>query len=175
MKSADRILAQRYGRGFDSLSRSTEEAAAACEQLRAAAAALKQAKPYMQDPAVASSDKKAFVGQLFGEENKVSSFLKVLLSAKRYYLLDACVAEVGRCLDKRQGVVRAQVQTAFMLSDAQKKKVEQTLSTFTGKTAQASFEVRPELLGGMRARIGDTLIDGTLQGRFAKLQEELTK
>lgn len=175
MKSTDRVLAVRYAKAFDALAASNQEAAGACAQLTQAAAVLTQAQAYMQDPAVSSAAKIAFVRELFGTENAVAKFLAVLLEAKRYGLLAACVQEVQHLLDVRQGIVRAQVETAFALSARQQKQVEATLSKFTGKTARAQFTVRPEVLGGLKARVGDLLLDGTLQGQFQKLQEELTK
>ncbi len=175
MKSTDRILAKRYAKAYDALSTSSEQAAGACEALAAAAQALVTARGYMKDPAVPTAEKIAFVQSAFAKEQTVASFLAVLLTAKRYDLLDSCVQEVQALLDVRQGIVRARVQTAFELSGEAKKQVEETLSRFTGKKAVAQFETQPSLLGGVRMQLEDTLIDGSLKGRFEKLQQELTK
>ena len=175
MKSTDRILAQRYARAYDALSKNDSDATRACQALCAAVQALRQAQGYMHDPAVSSAEKTDFVHALFKQEPHVENLLKALLQAKRYYLLEPCAAEVQKLADKRLGIVRAQVETAFELSAAQKKKVEEVLSEFSGKHAQANFKVNPHLLGGFRARLEDTLIDGSLQGKFKKLEEELTK
>ena len=83
--------------------------------------------------------------------------------------------EVGALLDSRLGIARAKVQTAFELTPQQKKKVEEALGQFAGKDIRAEYKTDPSLLGGLCARLGDVLIDGTLKGRFEKLQEELTK
>lgn len=175
MKSTDRILAKRYARAFDALSKNGEEASRRAEALRAAERALRGARAYMEDPAVPSEDKKAFITQILGQEKAVAGFMLALLDAKRYYLLNACVQDVLELLDQRLGVVRARVQTAFELSEAQKKRVEEALGRFAGKKAEAEFETEPALLGGVRARMGDVLIDGSLKNQFEKLQEELTK
>ena len=175
MKSTDRILAKRYARAYDALSKDSSQAQKACEALCVAALVLKQAHAYMQDPAVQTAQKQAFVQELFGTDKKLNGFLLALLSAKRYNLLDACATEVQNLLDERLGIVRADVQTAFELTPAQKKQVEKTLSKFTGKTAQSVFFVEPELLGGLSVRMDDILIDGSLKGRFKKLQEQLVK
>lgn len=176
MKSTDRILAQRYARAFDGLSKDGAQASARYGVLRAAAGALAGAKKYMEDPAVPSADKKAFVAQILDGEKAAAGFVVALIEAKRYYLLDACVEDAGKLLDERLGVVRPVVQTAFELGEEQKKRVEEALGRFAGgKKAEARFETDPALLGGLRARMGDTLIDGSLKGQFEKLQEELTK
>ena len=175
MKSTDRILAKRYAKAYDALTNTPEQAASACQALRQAAALLAEAGSYMQAPAIPTAEKIAFVQQLFGEKQTVTQFLAVLLKAKRYYLLDACLSEVQDLLDARQGVVRAEVQSAFELTQEAKQKVQQVLSTFTGKKAVGRFTTDKNLLGGLRVRIGDTWIDGSLKGRFEKLQEQLTK
>lgn len=175
MKSADRILAQRYARAYDALSQDTAQAARAYGALRAAEESLRELQAYMQSPTVALAAKQALVRQLFGQEEAVVNFIGVLLAAKRYYLLQTCVQEIGHLLDVRQGIIRAQVRSACPLSPQQQKKVEQTLSQFTGKTAQAQFAVQPQLLGGLCVQMEDVWIDGSLKGRFEKLQKELLK
>lgn len=175
MKSNDRILAQRYSRAFDALSGSAQQAQQACSQLAAAAEQLKQAACYMQDPAISCAAKISWIHELFGPTGQVVDFIATLLQAKRYYLLDSCVQYVQQLCDARAGRVRAQVQTAFALSAQQQQQVQEALSQFTGKTVQAVFAVEPELLGGLRVRMEDTLIDGSMQRQFEKLKEILTQ
>lgn len=175
MKSTDRILAKRYAKAYDLLSSTNEQAAQSYAALLGASESLEVAKTYMQDPAVSTAEKINFVKELFGTQQQVVRFLTILLQSKRYYLLTSCVQEVSQLLDKRQGVLRAQVESAFELSEETKRKVEETLSRFTGQKTLAQFKTDPALLGGLRARMGDVLIDGSLKGRFEKLQEQLTK
>ena len=175
MKSTDRILAQRYARAFDGLSQSAQQAAACFEALRMAAEQLKQAQTFMQNPAVSSVQKKAFVQDLFSSEKEVVAFLSALIEAKRYYLLDECVKEISLLLKNRQGIVHANVQTAFALTQEQKQRVEEALKVFSGKNIEATYEVEPSLLGGLRVRLADVLIDGSLKRKFEKLREEITK
>lgn len=175
MKSTDRILAKRYARAYDELSKDNDSAVQACQALSVAAQALKQAQSFMCSPAVSPQIKQNFVRAVFGKQPQVEKFLCTLLQAKRYYLLDTCVTQVQRLADERQGIVRARVETAFALSAEQKKKTEEILSRFSGKQARAQFAVRPELLGGLRACMEDIFIDGSLQGKFKKLEEELIK
>ena len=175
MKSADRILARRYARAFDALSQDGTEAAARFEALQQAAQALHAVRAYMQDPAVSSAEKSARVCQLLQGDKVVSGFVCALVQAKRYYLLDCCVEEAGQLLDARLGRVRARVRTAFALSDEQKRRVEEALGRFSGKQACVQYQTDPALLGGLRAQLGDVLIDGTLKRQFEKLKQELTK
>ena len=175
MKSADRILARRYARAFDALSKDGAQADARFKALQQALQALRAADAYMRDPAVASADKAAFVQQVLQDDEAVTGFVCVLIMAKRYYLLPAAAEEAGHLLDARLGRVRARVQSAFELTDAQKTRVQEALSSFSGKQAVAQYQTDASLLGGLRVRMGDVLIDGTLKGQFEKLKQELTK
>ena len=175
MKSTDRILAKRYARAYDELSKDNASAVEACEMLAIAAQTLRQAQDYMQDPVITLKTKKDFIQKLFSKQPQVENFLRILLEAKRYYLLDCCVTEVQHLTDIRQGIIRAQAETAFELSAEQKKQAEETLSRFSGKQVRVQFKVRPEILGGLRARMEDLFIDGSLQGKFKRLEEELIK
>lgn len=175
MKSTDRILALRYARAYDALSLEDAEVVHACEALSTAAQTLQQAQAYMQSPAAQLSEKKEFVQKCFGKESRVSQFICTLLQAKRYALLSACVQEVQRLTDVRQGIVRAEVETAYALPAAQQKAVEAALAKLAGQKVCATFAVRPEVLGGFRARFDDKLVDGTLQGQLIKLKQELLK
>ena len=175
MKSTDRILAQRYARAFDSLSQNASQATALFESLKVATQQLKWARSFMLNPAVASTKKKLFIQELFSQEKEVIAFLSILIEAKRYYLLDACVEEIEVLLRERLGIVQVSVQSAFELSAELKKRVEDALRLFSGKEPQTTYQVDPSLLGGLRAQIGDVLIDGSLKRKFEKLREEITK
>lgn len=175
MKSTDRILIQRYARAFDRASQTTEQALAAYKQLCVAVQQLAQAHAYMEDPSVSYTEKIKWVYELFPQEESITRFIAVLLEAKRYYLLDGCVQEVSNLLDKRQGILRATVQTAFELTPQAQQKVQAGLSAFSGKTVKAQFSVCSEVLGGLRVYMDGILMDGTFQGQLQKLQQELIK
>lgn len=175
MKSTDCILAGRYARAYDALSKNNTDAVNACEALCVAAQVLRQAQTYMCDPAIPLAAKTDLIHALFEQQPQIEGFLRILLEAKRYYLLDSCVADVQKLADKRQGIVRARVETAFKLSAEQQKKTEEILSRFSGKQVQAQFKVCPELLGGLRAQLDDVLVDGSLQGKLKRLEAELIK
>lgn len=175
MKSTDRILAQRYARAFDGLSQTAQQALDCFKALQTAAQQLKQAQPLMLNPAVSSVQKKALVKELFASEKEVVAFLSILLETKRFYLLEECVKEVALLLDHRLGIAKATVQTAFALTEDQKKHVEEALKIFSGKEIQADYQTDASLLGGLRVQIGDVLIDGSLKRKFEKLREEIIK
>lgn len=175
MNSSDRILAQRYAAAYDSLSQTAQQARAHYEDLLNAQTALAAARAFMQDPKVPCAQKTALVKDALKGAPQTARFAALLLEAKRYHLLDEIVRQVGERLDKREGVMRAVVVSARELDDALKTQTKQALEARFGAKAEISYRTDPSLIGGLKIWCGGELIDGSLLGRFTKLQEELTK
>ena len=67
----------------------------------------------------------------------------------------------------------AEVRSATPLDDAQVQRLAQALSRATNKNIEVRVVVEPELMGGLVATIGDTVIDGTVRHRLEQLKETL--
>ena len=72
-------------------------------------------------------------------------------------------------LEKR----RATVETASELDPARRQELVAMLKKKYGNDLTAEFIVKPELLGGMRIRVGSNVWDGTVRNRLERLQHEL--
>ena len=175
MNSTDRLAAERYAAAYDALSKTNKEASRRSILLREAQAALATQQAVMMSPRIALQTKKEIVKTTFSGEPEVASFLEVLLQAKRYKLLPEITDRVEALLDKRLGILRAQVYAAKELSDSQKKQTQEVLSKRYGGQVEAVFFTTPGLLGGLKIRCCGEQVDGSLQQQLAKLQQELTK
>jgi len=127
-------------------------------------------------PAVANSRKRAVVGRL-GESisltRLVRNFLYVLIDRRRANLLPEVAAAFDAVIDERMGRVRAEVRSAAPLADAQKQELENTLSQVTGKRVRCDFHVDDSLIGGVIARIGSTVYDGSVRTQLQSMQQLL--
>jgi F-type H+-transporting ATPase subunit delta len=74
-----------------------------------------------------------------------------------------------------QKVVRADVTSAVPLSPDQTRVLEQSLSQATGKKVEITAAVDPALLGGVVARIGSTVYDGSVRTQLSRLRQELVR
>ena len=72
-----------------------------------------------------------------------------------------------------QGVAYADVTTAIPLDPAEEARVAESLTRFTGKTIKLRTHVDPEIIGGILARVGDQLIDGTVTSQLRQLKNRL--
>jgi len=73
--------------------------------------------------------------------------------------------------DKNQAI--AQVTTATKLDEAQLTLVKKALEHRTGKMILMQTKVEPDILGGVIARVGDQIIDGSVRYRLVALQQQL--
>jgi F-type H+-transporting ATPase subunit delta len=76
--------------------------------------------------------------------------------------------------DDRRGTARAEVITAVPLDEARKKRVAQGLASLVGRKQVILTEKNdPSIIGGVVARVGDRLIDGSTRTRLQRLKNEL--
>ena len=78
---------------------------------------------------------------------------------------------VERAAGARERVV-AEVRSAIELDAATVGRLETRLSEATGKAVEAKVVVDPSIIGGIIARVGDMVIDGSVKGRLRDLREQ---
>ena len=69
--------------------------------------------------------------------------------------------------------MRADVESAQPLNDQQKAKIETEISRLAGKKAKLRFSEDSTLLGGVVARVGSTVYDGSVRGQLERLRSKL--
>jgi F-type H+-transporting ATPase subunit delta len=79
---------------------------------------------------------------------------------------------VGLAAERREQAV-AEVRSAVPLSDAQRTRLEVALSRATGRTIEAKVVVDPTIVGGVIARVGDLVFDGSIASRLEDAKQAL--
>lgn len=82
-------------------------------------------------------------------------------------------ARFQEMVDERRGVAHAVVTTAVALSEDERKAIAAKLSLLTGKQVDVTPVVDEKIIGGVIARIGDQLIDGSTRSRLIALKRRL--
>ena len=105
-----------------------------------------------------------------------SSKLLVLLTEQRKlaYLHDLAEAYRERLLT-HHNIVRAEVTSAVPLSPEKTTALAESLSKVTGKKVELSTSVDAGLLGGVVAKIGSTVYDGSVKTQLEQLRKELVE
>jgi F-type H+-transporting ATPase subunit delta len=103
----------------------------------------------------------------------VARLLLLLASRDRLALLPDLVAAYRERLLDYLKIVRAEVTTAVKLAPDREKAVEQSLANITGRTVTLETRVDPSIIGGVVARIGSTVYDGSVTTQLKKMREKL--
>ena len=130
----------------------------------------------LASPAVAAGRKRAVVRRLadrLGLATIARNFLLVLTDHHRLIALTPMIDAFEIQLDERLGFVRAEISSARDLEERQKTGLAEQLSRLTGKKVRARYAVQPELIGGVVARIGSTVYDGSVRGQLDTLGRKL--
>lgn len=123
---------------------------------------------------VAREAKEEFLRRVLDEPAPLVWNLVRLLAGKgRLPLLPQIAEHFRELLDEQRGIAHAHVATAVALSDAEREALAQRLSELTGKQVQVEAHEVPEMLGGVIARIGDRLIDGSTRSKLVALKRAL--
>jgi F-type H+-transporting ATPase subunit delta len=79
---------------------------------------------------------------------------------------------VARAAQERHEAV-AEVRTAYPIDEERRERLAEVLGSATGKHVTVKVVIDPSVLGGVVARVGDTVIDGTIRHRLEQLRESL--
>ena len=77
-------------------------------------------------------------------------------------------------MDERLGFARAEVSSPRELTESQRGAISGQLERLTGKRIRMRFAVDPALIGGVVARIGSTVYDGSVRGQLQTLGRRLS-
>ncbi len=105
----------------------------------------------------------------------MSQFLRLALEKERLRFLPAIRAAYEKLVDEYQNVGRATVSSAVAIPSAAQQKIKEALEKATGKTIILTVEQDPELIGGVKARIGDLVLDGSIRTQLEALKNSLKR
>lgn len=101
--------------------------------------------------------------------------LKLLVDNGRFEELADVAAEYRTIVREHDGQLDVHVTSAVELSADLRTKLEQRLSSSTGRQVQLHTSVDPDIIGGLVVRHGDTLVDTSLRGRLESLRLQLSR
>jgi len=135
-----------------------------------------QLKEVFANPTIIHDHKRKVLEDLIARtrvRETTSSFLRVLLKNQRLSQLREIADRFALVLDERSGVVAAQVTTARPISEDLRNSLHETLAAATGRKVRLSFATDESIIGGLVARIGSTIFDGSVQSQLDRLANEM--
>lgn len=170
------VVARRYAQAVFQLALETQELERWHEDLRRIAEVLGQPEmaAFLKSAQVPLSEKlRVTETTIQGITPLARNLVRLLLAKERAESAPTILAEYEKLLDWQRGIVRAQVITAVPLRGEEEARLAERLSSWTGKRVLLESRVEPEILGGLIARIGDKVLDGSTRGKLLALKGQL--
>lgn len=140
-------------------------AVAADARVRAAAS-----DPNLATAQVAGLFISILAGKLSGE---AENFVRVLAENGRLDVLDEIRSQYEALKNEREGVIEAELVTAFEMDKAQLDDMVARLEKHTGRKVKARVTLDKELIGGVKVVLGDKVIDGSARAQLGALEAAL--
>lgn len=130
----------------------------------------------LASPVFTSEERRGVLDELLpklGLHPLAANVLHVVNDKKRFALLSAIALAFRDLADSRAGRARITVQTAAPIDAALADDIRRALERVTRKEVLLTTEVRPELIGGLVAKVGDTVYDSSVRTRLEQLKQSL--
>ena len=128
------------------------------------------------DPALPNENKRNLISEVLGERaNPIAvNLLGMLVEQGRAREIGPIAQSFAEVAAERRQQVLADVRSAVPLTDAQRRRLAEALSTATGRKVEIKVIVDPDLIGGVVARVGDEIFDGSIRSRLDGAKQHLT-
>lgn len=114
----------------------------------------------------------AFEGQI---HTFALNFLKILAKKRICDILIPCIKEFEKKYLDDNNIENATIITAIELDEAKKQEIVEKISKSTGKTVNATFSVKEEIIGGIVVEMENSGIDASISGRLQSMRRYINK
>lgn len=174
-------LARRYARAILEIGTESGNLDKIGADLRTLAAAMHTSPELvtvLTNPAIRRADRRKVIDgllQRIAAAPQTKNLVYLLLDGERMASLEAISREVTAMIEAKSGRMAAEVTSAKPLDAAQLQQITAALEKLSGKKVAVTKHEDPSLLGGVVAKLGDTVYDGSLRTQLRTLRDELTK
>jgi F-type H+-transporting ATPase subunit delta len=130
------------------------------------------------NPAVPVPRKRAAVAELLARANFspiLAKLIALLADRDRLVLVPDLLASYRERLMDYRHVVRAEVTTAAPIDATRVEAIQRGLATLTGRTVTVATKIDPAIIGGVVARVGSTVYDGSVTRQLERMKETLER
>ena len=128
------------------------------------------------NPTIPYDKKRLVLNELIGRSRVrevTANFLQLLLRNQRLTEIGDIYRKFLQILDERSGMISARVTTARPLTEASKAALAARFDELTGRKVRFTFDIDEGLIGGMVAKIGSTIYDGSVRNQLHEARQEL--
>ena len=130
----------------------------------------------LEHPKLSFETKKALLAECLGKINHLALNLAYLLVHKgRLGIAGDISRQYDKLLDTHHGIEHVEVITALPLDDGDRERISSRFGEIIGRKVVIDAQVDPSIVGGIKAKIGDTLIDGSIKSKLGALKKSLVE
>ena len=173
------ILAKRYAKALFAVSQEEGKSEAFMETLNVLGDFLEkypEAMDALTNLLYPMELKEKVMAQLISElqsDQLMANFLNLVIQKKRADILPEIATEFQLLIDADQNISRGKVITASEISGGLQAKVQTTPENITGNKVILTTEIDPAIIGGIVAKVGDLVMDGSIKTQLAGLNESI--
>ncbi len=128
----------------------------------------------MENPKFSVQEKyKLLDVQLKNIDSMALNLAYILTNKGIFGLITDIYADYQHLLDNYRGIEQAEVTVAVPLDEKERQQLVERLSAMTGKKIIMTIRVDPGIIGGVIAKVGEKIIDGSTRSQLAALRNEL--
>lgn len=129
---------------------------------------------WLENPGVADAQKLKAVEAVMGDARpEARNLVQMLIDRRRLRLVPDIASLFHEAVMAHKGVVLVDVTTADALDDAGKELVRERLKAYVGKDVELRLHEDASIIGGIVARIGDQVIDGSVVNQLRRLRAQM--
>ena len=128
-----------------------------------------------EHPKLSKTEKKDIIDSLFKGRvsTEILNLMYIIVDKGRERYLSSISKEYTILSNEKQGIIEAKAITAHDMSDDEKNKLQEKLSSKFGKKVELTNVIDKSILGGVLVRIEDKVIDDSIKGKLEKLEKSL--
>jgi F-type H+-transporting ATPase subunit delta len=132
-------------------------------------------REYFSHPLIPTKEKQEIAKQLFSQQvSQITlNFMLLVLDKRRETYLQLIFKEYEEMADESNNIKKAELVSAKAVPDAEVQSLAEKLSLSTGKTIDLKLSIDPSLLGGVKIRMGDKIIDASIAKKLEMLKKNL--
>ncbi len=174
------ILAKRYAKAIFSLGKEQGKVEAYAESLDAIAELFANPELQVEDaltnplyPVEARLKVMDKIAASVKADKMLASFLNLMIEKKRVDVLPEVAYAVREMLDSEENISHGSVTSAIELDAKLLEKIQATLEKITGNKVILETQVDPSIIGGIVAKVGDLVLDGSIRTQLNGLKESI--
>ncbi|MES2205310.1 MAG: ATP synthase F1 subunit delta [Pseudomonadota bacterium] len=175
-------LARPYANALVGIAKTTEGLESWLKHLEYLAEILKapESIAILKNPTLLLSDKKALLKSAWSQFDKnlpeeADRFIELLMDNRRIFILPELIEALKSLRDQKQGCYKAVVEGAYPLNAQDEETIKAWLESEIGKKVYIEFQHNPELIGGIKAQVGDETVYASTEHLLRRLQESLKR